>query len=99
MGEPLRPQFRSAGDEIRRSAQTARQFGELTAVVAIRAADHNDNIRLRRQVAQRLLTILGWLTHRIDKMNVRLREAPAHRLDQFAHPLQRLRRLRDDAEP
>src|SRR5579883_1309943 len=88
--EPLRPQFGGGGDEIGRAAQTTGQFDEFTAIITIWTANDDYYVRLGCQVAQRLLAVLGWLTHRIDKVNVRIPETPAHCLDQLMHALQRL---------
>ena len=77
--EPLRPQLRGVGDEVRRPAQAAGQFHQLAAVVAVGAAHHDHHVRPRRQLPQRPLTVLGRLADGVDEAHVRVRESRPQR--------------------
>jgi hypothetical protein len=71
--------------------------GELAGVVAVRAADHDDDIGLTCEVPCGILTVLGRPADGVDEADVGLGELPPDESDQVPHILDRLRRLGGDA--
>ena len=71
---------------------------QFSRVVAACAADDNDDVTVARQRDRRILALLGGLTDRIDKSDIRGRKARPDERDETSHLVERLRRLRRDAD-
>ena len=71
---------------------------ELTRVVAVGAADDDDDVALARQIDRGSLTLLRRLAHRVEETDLRLRKPASDQRDQVPHPVDRLRRLRGNAD-
>ena len=71
---------------------------QLARVVAVRAADHDDDVALLREFHCGVLTLLRRLADRIHKAHFGSGEALAHQLHQCAHARNGLRGLGHDAE-
>jgi hypothetical protein len=71
----------------------AARVDELACVVAVRAADDDDDVGLAGQVDGGTLPFLRRLIHGVDETDFRLRKSPSNQRDQVLHPLDRLRRL------
>jgi len=72
---------------------------KLARVVAVRAANDDDDIALAGEIDGGDLPIFRRSADRIDKANDRLRESPLDEIDNVPHFDDRLRRLRCDANP
>ena len=57
--EPLVPDLRDAVDQVSRPAQPVGDLRQPPAVRAVLAAEHQHQVRLRGQLAHRLLPVLG----------------------------------------
>ena len=96
--EPFRTKVRLGLDVVHARTVAAARVHELTRVVAVRAADDDDDVASARQLDGGVLTLLGRLADRVDEADVGLREPPSNQRDQVSHPVDRLRRLSGDAD-
>ena len=79
-------------------AMPAASRDEFVRVVAVRAADHDDNLGLLRQFDCGELTLFGGLAHGVDESDFRLGKALANERNQPVHLIDGLRRLGRDAD-
>ena len=96
--EPFRTKIRLGLDVMDARTMAAARVHQLTRVVAVRAADDDDDVASARQLDGGVLPLLRRLADRVDEADVGLRESPSNQRDQVPHPLDRLRRLRGDAD-
>src|SRR5262245_63889485 len=75
------------------------RLDELARVVAVRAADDDDDIALPGEVGRCDLPILRRPADRVDESDQRVRKLALDEINDMPHFCNRLRRLRGNADP
>ena len=95
--EPLRKKIRLRLDVMNVRTVLAARVDELARVVALRAADHDDDITTARQLDGGGLAVLRGTTDGVEETDVGLRELLSNERNQASHLVDRLRRLGSNA--
>ena len=77
VAEPFRTQIRLGLDVVDLRTMVAARVHQLARVVAVRAADDDDDVALARQLERGVLALLRRLADRVDEADVGLRETAA----------------------
>jgi hypothetical protein len=96
--EPLRLEVARPLDMVDARTEFRTSLNQLTGIVAISSADHDDDVGLDSEVLGCPLTLLGGLAHRIDKTNFRIRETATNQLSEVPDTGNGLCGLRGDAK-
>src|SRR5437899_12700002 len=97
--EPFRTKIRLRLDVVHVRTDAAARVYELARVVAVRAADDDDDVTLAGQLESGALALLRRLTDRVDEADVGAGKSTPDERDEVSHPVDRLRRLGRNAYP
>lgn len=95
--KPFAAEFGGVGDPVRLAAELNRLVRKLTGVVAVAAADDDDDLAIPAKVIEGDLPLLGRATDGIDETDLGLGALIADGVDELEDAVERLGGLGDDA--
>jgi hypothetical protein len=96
--EPFGPKIQFRLNMMDPRTVSATRTDQLASIVAVRATNDDDDVRLLGEIDGGRLAFFRRLTHRIDDADGRFGKSRTNQRDQPLHPFNRLRRLRSDAD-